>query len=747
MLDVKLRIGGMTCAACQSAVERSVKSLDGVKSISVNLATEIASVTFEPNVAVMTQIISAVEKAGYSASLLKTARDRDAHQRAKEHDTRTQIIKLSISAVFSLPLFYIAMGAMFGWPLPSIIDPAIQPLRFALIQLALVLPIIAVGYRFYYVGGKAILRLSPNMDSLIAMGTTAAFTYSLWSTFLIARGDSQAVHALYYETVGLIIGLILLGKTLESASKGRASAAIKRLLKLQPDTAIVLRNGIEEELSIDQVELGDLVLVRPGERVPVDGVLVSGQSSVDESMLTGESLPVDKAPGDKVVGASVNRYGAFVFRVTGVGADTALARVVKLVEEAQGSKAPIARLADTVSGYFVPTVLGLAILSAGAWLLAGESLSFALSVFVAVLTIACPCALGLATPTAIMVGTGRGAEDGILFKNGAALEIAQAVDLVVFDKTGTLTKGCPELVACKVSSGFLEDELLALTASAEKSSEHPLGQALLSAAAERGLKLYPVDGFLALPGRGVMATVNGRDLLVGNRALLESKTVHIDPKNAMSIDELAESGSTNLLVAVDGVYAGAFSLADTLKPTSAEAVASLKRAGLRIAMLTGDSKSTALAIAKKAGIDTVVAQTLPSEKAAAIKRFQADGFKVAMVGDGINDAPSLSQADLGIAVGSGTDVAVESADLVLASNDLRDVFSAIVLSREVMRTIKQNLFWAFAYNLLGIPVAAGLLHVFGGPLLNPVLAAAAMALSSVSVVANALRLQRAKLMG
>jgi Cu+-exporting ATPase len=756
--EVTIPIGGMTCAACVRAVEKAVGKVAGVESVGVNLATEKGFVVYDPALVRVSAIKQAIVKAGYTPLAIDASDRGDAHQDAKLREVRVLWTKLAVSAFFSLPLLYLAMGGMLGLPLPAALSPMQHPLRYALVELALVLPVVAAGYRFYLVGVRALLHGGPNMDSLIAMGTSAAILYSLYGVSRIAAGNAAAVDGLYFETAGIIITLILLGKSLEARSKGKTSESIKRLMGLQPKTATVIHDGKEIEIPIEEVEEGDLVLVRPGAKVPVDGEILEGQSAVDESMLTGESMPIEKGPGDAVVGASMNSYGSFTFRATKVGADTALARIIKLVEDAQGSKAPIAQLADKVSGVFVPVVFAIALASAGLWLLLGESPAFALTVFVAILTIACPCALGLATPTAIMVGTGKGAELGVLVKSGPALEELHRVDTIVFDKTGTITKGKPEVTDVLVSAPFDRAELLSLAASAERGSEHPLGAAIVRAAEEAGVDVPAAEGFRAIPGRGVEAVVGGRRVFVGNAAFMaESGVATGDVAGAAaggasgapgtaaaSAQRLAGEGKTPMYAAVEGRFAGIVAVADVVKETSAQAVAKLRAMGIEVAMITGDSRAAAEAIAASVGIDRVLAEVLPQDKAAEVKKLQAEGRKVAMVGDGINDAPALAQADVGIAIGSGTDVAMESADVVLMKSDLGDVASAIGLSKKVMRNIKQNLFWAFGYNVVGIPIAAGLLHAFGGPLLSPIIAAAAMSMSSVSVLTNALRLKRFK---
>ncbi len=734
-------IGGMSCAACAAAVERAVSLVPGVSSASVNFASERLSVSWDPSVARLSSIKLAVKEAGYEALAADSGPAAvDEHGMAKAREARWQKRRFVVALATALPLLYVSMGHMIGLPLPPFLHPMHEPLNFALAQAALTLPALWAGRKFYTVGVKALLRRAPNMDSLIAIGTGSAMAYSLWSTIQIALGDASAAGHLYFETVAVIIALILLGKYLEARSKGKASEAIKRLMGLAPKTAVVVSESGDLELPVDEVAVGDVIRVRPGERVPVDGVVVEGSTSVDESMLTGESLPVEKSPGDKVSGATVNGQAMFTFRASAVGADTALARIVRLVEEAQGSKAPIAALADRVSGVFVPVVVAIAFASAVAWLIGGQSFEFAMRVFVAVLTIACPCALGLATPVAIMVGTGRGAELGLLIKGGEALENAHRVTAVALDKTGTVTLGKPAVVEVLTYGHLDEEAALALAASAERGSEHPLGAAIVREAEARSLALSSPDSLKALPGRGIEARLGGAEAIVGNARLLEERGIDVGPA-AADLERLAADGKTAMLVAAEGRLVGLVAVADIVRPTSRAAIAALRARGVETTMITGDSRAVAEAIGREVGVDRVVAEVLPEDKSAAVRALQASGKLVAMVGDGINDAPALAAADVGIAIGSGTDIAAESADIVLARGDLEDAVAALDLSRATMRVIRQNLFWAFGYNVLGIPVAAGLLHLFGGPLLNPMIAAAAMSLSSVSVVTNALRLK------
>lgn len=742
---VTIPIGGMTCAACAQRIEKSLNKVNGITKVSVNLATEKATVEYNPQAVKLSDIKQVIEKTGYKAlNIEKTTVDEDKLR--KEKAIRTLWTKFTISAIFGIPLLYLAMGSMIWWlpfPIPGFLNPMQYPLTYALTQIALTVPVIIAGYRFYTVGFKALIQRSPNMDSLIAIGTSAAVIYSLYSTYQITVGNFGAVEGLYFETAGVIITLILLGKSLEAVSKGKTSEAIKKLMGLAPKTAVVINNGKEIETPIDEVEIDDVILVKPGEKIPVDGVVIEGHTAIDESMLTGESMPVDKKDGDKVFAASINKNGSIKFKATKVGGDTALAQIIKLVEDAQGSKAPIAQMADIVSGYFVPIVCVIAILAFIAWMIAGQTLVFALTIFISVLVIACPCALGLATPTAIMVGTGKGAEYGILIKGGAALETTHKINTIVFDKTGTITEGKPEVTDIITVSDITREKMLLIAASAEKGSEHPLGEAIVRAAEKEKMEFIKVEHFEAIPGFGIEVEIDGSKALIGNKKLMNERKISLELLENQS-DKLAVEGKTPMYIAINNKISGIIAVADVVKENSAKAIKKLQSMGIEVAMITGDNRKTAEAIAKQVGIDRVLAEVLPQDKSNEVKKLQAEGKKVAMVGDGINDAPALAQADIGIAIGSGTDVAMESADIVLMRSDLMDVPTAIHLSKSTIRNIKQNLFWAFGYNVAGIPIAAGLLYIFGGPLLNPILAAAAMSLSSVSVLTNALRLKRFK---
>ncbi|MCC0695093.1 heavy metal translocating P-type ATPase [Clostridioides sp. ES-S-0048-02] len=748
---IDMKIDGMTCAACAKAVERVVKKLDGVESISVNIATDKANIDYNPSKVKLSQIKAAIEKAGYKPiEEVKNKVDVDEDKLRKEKEMNTLFIKFIVAIVFAVPLFYIAMGPMIikpigPWPLPEILNPMTNTLNYALVQLILVIPVMIAGYKFYINGFKALFSLSPNMDSLVAIGTLAAFLYSLYTTVQIANGQIQGMHhhQLYYESAGIIIALILLGKYLESKSKGKTSEAIKKLMGLQPKTAIVIVDGKEIETPIEEVGIGDIILVKPGTKIPVDGVVIEGYTSVDESMLTGESIPVEKNIGSKVTGASINKNGVIKFKAEKIGGDTALAQIIKLVEDAQGTKAPIAKLADTVSGYFVPIVIAIAIVSSLLWfLVGGKDIVFVLTIFISILVIACPCALGLATPTAIMVGTGKGAENGILIKGGEALESAHEVNTVIFDKTGTITEGKPKVTDI-VLNNVKEEYLIKIASSAEKGSEHPLGEAIVRYGEEKNIQIEKVDNFKAIPGAGIQVTINNENILLGNRKLMNDNNINLKDLEEKS-NILASQGKTPMYIAVDGNLSGIIAVADVVKESSKKAIDILHDMGIKVAMVTGDNVKTANAIASQVGIDMVLAEVLPEDKSKEVEKLQNQCKFVAMVGDGINDAPALAKADIGIAIGSGTDVAIESADIVLMKSDLMDVPTAIKLSNETIKNIKQNLFWAFGYNTIGIPVAAGLLYIFGGPLLNPMIAAAAMSLSSVSVVSNALRLKNFK---
>ncbi|OLS41723.1 heavy metal translocating P-type ATPase [Bacillus sp. MRMR6] len=739
----QLKIEGMTCVACAKRIEKVTGKLDGVLEANVNYATEKLSISFEPSKVRLSDIKNAVEKAGYKAIEEETTIDSDKER--KEKEIKLLWKQFITSLIFTAPLLVITMGHMFGAPigftLPEFIDPMVNPLTFAIVQLILVLPVLIAGNKFFTIGFSSLFKGSPNMDSLIAIGTSAAFLYGIFAIFQIYGGNIDYAYDLYFEAAGVIITLILLGKYLEAVTKGKTSEAIKTLMGLAPKTAVIIRNGQEVEIPIDEVEVGDVIVVKPGEKMPVDGEVILGVTSVDESMLTGESMPVEKNIGDKIIGASINKNGAIQYKATKVGNDTALAQIIKLVEDAQGSKAPIAKMADIISGYFVPVVIAISIVSSLAWyFLAGETGVFSLTIFISVLVIACPCALGLATPTAIMVGTGKGAEHGVLIKSGVALETAHKIKTVVFDKTGTITEGKPKVTDIITLNSISKEYLLQLAASAEKGSEHPLGEAIVKGAEDKGLIFKKLDYFNAIPGHGIEVKIDELNLLLGNRKLMVERNISLGDLEETS-NQLAGEGKTPMYVAIDNQIAGIIAVADTVKDNSKKAIQQLHKMGIEVAMITGDNKRTAEAIAKQVGIDRVLAEVLPEDKANEVKKIQAEGRKVAMVGDGINDAPALAQADIGIAIGSGTDVAMESADIVLMRSDLMDVPTAIQLSKKTISNIKQNLFWAFGYNTLGIPVAMGILYLFGGPLLNPIIAAAAMSFSSVSVLLNALRLK------
>lgn len=745
MIEKKYKVTGMTCSACSAHVQKTVSSLPGVEAGEVNLTTEDLRVRFDETQLDFLRIKKAVEDSGYGLVDESAPGAKAQRQDAVEREVHTVRRKLIVAAVFSAPIFYIAMSHMFpvlGLPLPAFMSMHEHPVIFALVQLLLCIPVLFAGSRFYTRGIRVLFKGAPNMDTLVAVGTASAFLYGVYAFVLIVMGDHEMAKNLYFESAAIVVTLVMVGKYLEAKSKGRTSEAIKKLMDLKPKTAVVLREGEEFEISLDLLVPGDLVRVRPGTSVPADGVVVNGFSSVDEALLTGESLPVDKQEGSEVIGGSINQEGLLTVRVTKTGEDMALSKIIQLVMDAQGRKAPIARLADQISLYFVPAVLGIALLAAVAWAIAGKDFSFILNVFVCVLVISCPCALGLATPTAIMVGTGKGAELGILIKGGEALETTHKITTVVLDKTGTITEGKPVLTDLRLYDASLtEDEALTLCASAEKGSEHPIARAIVEAARAKSLSLPDPAAFEALPGRGIRALVSGRNVLVGNKKWMDEEKIDLSVSDA-DMHAFSSSGKSILYLASENVLLAVMAVADTVKPTSKEAIAQLSSLGIRTVMLTGDNRNTALAIASEVGITDVVSDVLPQDKSRAVTDLMAKGERVAMVGDGINDAPALAAADIGMAIGTGTDIAVESADIVLMRGDLREVSTAIALSRATIRNIRQNLFWAFIYNLAGIPIAAGVLYIFGGPLLSPIFAGAAMAFSSVSVVSNALRLKR-----
>ena len=739
MRDYTFKVEGMSCSACANRVERITKKIDGVESANVNFATEKLTVRVDAEKVRYSDIKLAVDKSGFK--LIKEE-DQIKEVSKKKDESKILLNRFIFSLIFTVPLLIISMGHMVGMPLPSIINPMKNPLNFALVQLVLTIPVMVAGYKFYKIGYKNLFKLSPNMDSLIAIGTSAAVAYGLFAIYKILNGETHYAMHLYFESAVVILTLITLGKYLEAVSKGKTSEAIKKLMGLAPKTATIIKNGKEVSIPIEEVIVGDIILVKPGEKLPVDGEIIEGSTSIDESMLTGESIPVEKNIGSTVIGASINKAGFIKYKATKVGKDTALAQIVKLVEEAQGTKAPIAKMADIIAAYFVPTVMALAIIAAVGWLIAGESTVFALTIFISVLVIACPCALGLATPTAIMVGTGKGAENGVLIKGGEALETTYKIDTIVFDKTGTITEGKPKVTDI-ICNGIKEEEVLVLAASAEKGSEHPLGEAIVREAEDRSLEFKSLEHFKAVPGHGIEVTIEGKDILLGNKKLMIENNINIESLHVES-DRLATEGKTPMYIAINNKLSGIIAVADTVKENSKAAIEELKKMNVNVAMITGDNKKTAEAIAKSVRIDIVLAEVLPEDKANEVKKLQGQNRKVAMVGDGINDAPALVQADVGIAIGSGTDVAIESADIVLMKSDLKDVVTAIRLSKATIKNIKENLFWAFGYNVLGIPVAMGVLHIFGGPLLNPMIAAAAMSFSSVSVLLNALRLKKFK---
>ena len=737
MKKIILNISGMHCASCATIIENALKKETGIKSANVNFASEKLYLEFDEIEISIARIKNIIEKLGYKATE-ESAEEKmhDHHKEVKAQEIQKLKKRFIFALIFSLPIIYIVMGGMLGLPMPKIFEN-----YGTVIQFVLATAVILVCFNIWVSGLKNLLRLAPNMDSLIFTGTAVAYFYSLTISVLAFLSTKVEAH-LYYESAALILVFISLGKYLEAITKGRTSEAIKKLIGLQPKEATIIKDNEEIKIPISEVKVGDIILVKPGEKIPVDGVVIDGYSGVDEKAITGESIPVEKKKGDEVIGATINKTGVLKFRATRVGKDTMLAQIIKIVEEAMGSKAPIQLLADKVSFYFVPSVIGIAILVFVIWLLLGQPLAFALTVFVAVLIIACPCALGLATPTAVMMGTGLAAKNGILIKSGKALEIARDVNMIIFDKTGTLTKGEPSVTdIVKIKNDISENSVLQIAASIEKNSEHPLAQAIVNKAREEKVNLSEVKNFQAIPGHGVSAVLENKKILFGTRKLMSDNQI-----NQSLVEEkliaLENQGKTAMILAQDKNIIGVIAVADTLKDYSKEAIRMLHKMGKKVAIITGDNERVGQAIAKQVGIDKVLAEVLPQEKSAEIKKLQSEGNIVAMVGDGINDAPALAQADLGIALGSGTDVAMETGEIVLIKDDLRDVVAAIDLSRYTLNKIKQNLFWAFFYNIVGIPLAAGILYPFTGWLLSPAIAAAAMAFSSVSVVSNALLMKR-----
>jgi len=742
-------VTGMSCAACQAHVERAARSLEGVRTAQVSLLANSLTVEYDETRLSPERIIEAVVDAGYGASVYDpaAARGRRADPMAKELAEMKR--RLVLSFCFFVPMMYVAMGHMLGLPFPHALMRAENALLFAALQLALTVPVLVINRKFFNNGFRSLFHGGPNMDTLIAVGASASVVYGLYTMARIAaalsQGDLAAVDEhrmnLYFESAVTILTLITLGKFLEARSRGKTGEAIAKLMDLAPKTATVLRGGEEVEIPVEAVEVGDLLVVRPGQSIPVDGVVTEGFGAVDQSAITGESIPVERGVGDRVVAATVNRNGRFVFRAEQIGDDTALSRIIRLVEEAGSSKAPIARLADRIAAIFVPVVIGVALVTFAVWMIAGKGLEFALSMAISVLVISCPCALGLATPVAIMVGTGQGAKNGILIRSAEALETAHTIDTVVLDKTGTITTGTPRVTDCLPAAGVNETELLALAAALEKPSEHPLAEAILARAGELSIDVAEAEGFSAVPGRGLRAVVGGAACLAGNAALLAEEAIAADSLIAAG-ERLAREGKTPLYFARNGEAVGLIAVSDPPKPSSAAAIAALRGRGIGVVMLTGDNRRTADAIAKTVGVSETIADVLPQDKEQAVRRLQEQGHRVMMVGDGINDAPALARADVGTAIGAGTDIAIESADIVLMRSDLTDVVTAVALSKAVLRNIRQNLFWAFFYNIIGIPLAAGVLWPVFGIRLNPMFAAAAMSMSSFCVVTNALRLRR-----
>ena len=731
------KVTGMSCAACAASIERILKKMDGVENGVVNFATETLTFSYDIDKVRLGDIKAKLSKVGFNLVELEEDNSLDKDKKNEAEFAKKRFI---FTAMFAIPIFIISMGEMMGMPLPAFMSSKESPMVFASIQLVLTLFVFYFGRSFFQVGFKSLFAGVPNMDSLISIGSVAAFVYSVYGMIKIGMGFHHFAHNLYFESAAVILAFVSLGKFLESLAKGKTSDAIKKLMGLAPKTATIVVDGKEEVISIEDVRVGDLIVVKPGEKLPVDGEIVEGKTAIEESMLTGESIPVEKSIGDTVFGASINKNGRIIYKATKVGKDTVISQIVKLVKDAQGSKAPIAKTADVIAKYFVPTVIILATLSSIFWGVKGESLEFVMTIFIAVLVIACPCALGLATPTAIMVGTGKGAEHGVLIKGGESLETTGRLDTIIFDKTGTLTQGKP-VVTDVIIKSYSENEILSIAGAAEKASEHPLGEAIVKYAESLKLEFKNIDNFIAIPGKGIEVSIEGKEIFIGNKKLVDDQNIDITVDFEKESEVLAQQGKTPMYIIIDKKLEAIIAVADTVKPSSKKAVQILKNMGIEIVMLTGDNEKTAKAIAKELGISRVVAEVLPNEKAGKVKEIQAEGKKVAMVGDGINDAPALALADVGIAIGSGTDIAMESADIVLMRSDIMDVISAVQLSRKTMKNIKENLFWGLIFNIIGIPVAMGVLHLFGGPLLNPMIGAFAMSFSSVTVLVNALRLK------
>lgn len=736
-----LKITGMTCAACSSSIEKAISRKKGIKSAMVNLSTERLTVEFDENIILLDQIEEIILKLGYGIDKSESSSYLD-----KNIHTKKILIRFIISLIFTVPLLYISMGHMFSYEVVDFLNHEKNPLNFTIAQFILVIPVLIVGTPFFKKGLKSLINFKPNMDSLITIGTISAFLYSLYESVKVISGNHASAMNLYYESSATILTLITLGKYLEEVTKGKTSNAIKKLIGLSPKTALVERDGVEVEIKIEDVKVGDILIVKSGEKFPVDGEIIYGSCLVDESMITGESIPISKKINDKVIGASINKNGFVKYVSTKIGEDTMLSQIIKLVEEAQNSKSKIAKLADKVSYYFVPTIIFIAIVSFLFWIFYKRDFEFAFTIFVSVLVIACPCALGLATPTSIMVSTGLGAENGILIKSGEALEIAHRTNVVVLDKTGTITEGKPKVTDLLINSDVFNDEkeFLSYAVSIEKGSEHPLGEAILEYGIEKKVDIFEIEDFKNIEGMGVSASVNFKRILLGNKKLLDENNINIGEFKNVS-DILANSGKTPMYMVVDNKFGGIIAVADTVKENSKKAIEKLKSMGIKVLMLTGDNKKTALSIGKEVGIEEVIAEVLPKDKSLEVSKLKDIGYKVCMVGDGINDAPALMNAHIGIAIGSGTDIAIESASVILMKNDLFDIPKFFKLSKNTIRNIKQNLFWAFLYNVIGIPFAMGVFYLFGGSLLNPMIAALAMSFSSVSVILNAIRLKFIKI--